>query len=179
MRCSKPPSASCTANVVFAPTEAGHLSATLNFNDSATNSPQAVALTGYAPGGTFTISPINPTVAVNGTLQFTASAAATWTASCGTIGSSSGVYTAPATAQSCTVKGTATSGGATASTTVTVTSSTGQLAVTPSSVSVHAIGTAQFSANQSVTWTTSCGSISSSGLFTAPASSATCTITAT
>jgi trimeric autotransporter adhesin len=44
-------SGSCTANVVFAPTAAGNRSATLNFNDGATNSPQMVTLTGYAPGG--------------------------------------------------------------------------------------------------------------------------------
>lgn len=172
-------SASCTANVVFAPIAAGHLSATLNFNDSATNSPQAVVLTGYAPGGTFTISPLNPTVSVNGKLQFTASASSSWTATCGTIGSSTGLYTAPATAQTCTVKGTATSGGQTASTTVTVTTGSGQVTITPASVSLHAIGLAQFTANQSVTWSTSCGSITSAGLFTAPVATETCTIKAT
>lgn len=172
-------SASCTANVVFAPTISGNLSATLNFNDSATNTPQKVVLTGYAPGGTLTISPVNPSVVVNGSLQFTASAPSTWTATCGTIGSSTGLYKAAATTGSCTVKATATSGGQTASTTVTVTASSGQLTVTPANVSLHAIGTKQFTANQSVTWSSSCGSISSSGLFTAPVANETCTIKAT
>lgn len=172
-------SASCTANVVFAPTTGGSRSATLNFNDSATNSPQVVTLTGYAPGGTFTISPLNPSVAVNGNIQFTASAAATWTATCGTIGASTGLYTAPTSAGSCTVKGTATSGGATASTTVTVTASSGTLTVSPASVSLHAIGTAQFTASQAVTWSTTCGTISGTGLFTAPVATETCTIKAT
>ncbi|HEY1580287.1 MAG TPA: choice-of-anchor D domain-containing protein [Terracidiphilus sp.] len=172
-------SASCTASIVFKPTAAGTRTATLSFTDSATNSPQTVALSGTGSSTTLTISPMNPSVAVNGTLQFTASAPSTWTATCGTVGASSGLYTAPASTGSCTVKATATSGGQTASTTVTVTASSGQVTVTPASVSLHAIGTAQFSANQAVTWSTSCGSISSTGLFTAPVATETCTIKAT
>jgi outer membrane protein assembly factor BamB len=52
---------------------------------------------------------------------------------------------------------------------------------------MHAIGTVQFLANQSVTWAATCGSITTSGVFTAPAASAiiapatsvTCTIKGT
>ena len=172
-------SSSCTALVVFKPTASGTRSATLSFTDSATNSPQTVALSGTGTSTTLTISPVNPTVAVNGTLQFTASAPSTWTATCGTIGSSSGLYTAPASTGSCSVKATATSGGQTASTTVTVTAGSGSVTITPGSVSLHAIGTAQFTANQSVTWSASCGSISSSGLYTAPVATESCTIKAT
>ena len=172
-------SASCVASVVFKPTAGGTRSATLSFTDSAANSPQVVALSGTGTSSTLTISPLNPTVAVNSTLQFTASAPSSWTASCGTIGSSTGLYTAPATTGSCTVKATATSGGQTASTTVTVTAGSGSLTISPTSVSLHAIGTAQFTANQSVTWSASCGSITSAGLYTAPVATETCTIKAT
>ena len=173
------PSASCSANIIFAPTTAGARSAILRFTDSASGSPQSVALSGTGTSG-FTLSPQNPTLAVNGTLQFTASAAATWAASCGTIGSTTGLYKAPATASSCTVKATATNGsGQTASTTVTVTTSTNQVTITPSKAALHAIGQLQFTANQAVTWSTSCGTISTTGLFTAPASAATCNIKAT
>ncbi len=168
-------SASCTATIVFSPTAVGTRTATLNFTDSATNSPQHVTLSGTGASG-FTIAPLNPSVAVNGTLQFTASATATWTASCGTI-TSGGLYKAPATTGSCKV--TATGTGGTASTTITVTASTGTITVTPATVAVHAIGQVQFTASQAATWSTSCGSISTSGLFTAPTTAGTCTIKAT
>lgn len=168
-------STSCTAAVVFKPTAAGTRTATLNFTDSGAGSPQFIALSGTGAGA-FTIAPLNPTVAVNGTLQFTATYAATWTTTCGTIGSSTGLYTAPATAASCMVTGTASTG--TASTTVTVSASVGQVQITPSLIALHAIGQTQFTANQSVIWSTSCGTINSSGLFTAPATETNCTITA-
>lgn len=167
-------SASCTATIVFSPTATGMRTATLNFTDSASGSPQTVALTGTGASG-FAISPLNPSVAVNGTLQFTASATATWTASCGTI-TSGGLYKAPATTGSCKV--TATGSGGTASTTVTITASTGTITVTPATVAMHAIGQVQFTASQAATWSTTCGSISASGLFTAPATAGTCTIKA-
>jgi len=83
------------------------------------------------------------------------------------------------------VKGTATSGGATASTTVTVAANSGTLTIAPTTVQLHAIGQNQFTANQSVTWSATCGSINSTGLFTAPTAAAiapatttTCTIKA-
>ena len=125
----------------------------------------------------FSTSPLNPSVAVNTTRQFSASATATWNASCGSIGSTTGLFTAPATTGSCTITAAAT-GGQTASTTATITSSSGQVTITPSTVALHAIATEQFSANQSVTWSTSCGTISASGLFTAPTISNICTIKA-
>jgi len=50
--------------------------------------------------------------------------------------------------------------------------------ITPLNVALHAIGQAQFTANQSVTWSTSCGTISTSGLFTAPTSAGACSIKA-
>ena len=45
-------SASCTANIIFAPTVSGTRTATLNFNDNASPSPQTVALSGLGTGGT-------------------------------------------------------------------------------------------------------------------------------
>jgi len=169
----------CTASIIFKPTAAGTRTATLGFTDSSTNSPQSVSLTGTGSTAAFSISPLTPTVTVGGAVQFTASAGATWTTTCGTIESSTGLYTAPATAESCTVTATATSGGATASTIVTVTASTGKVTISPPSVALHAIGQTQFTANTGVTWSTSCGSITSAGLFTAPATNTNCTIKAT
>ena len=133
---------------------------------------------GTAGGSVFSISPLNPTLIEGRTQQFTASAAATFAATCGTI-SSSGFYTAPMTAESCTVTAAATDGsGKTASTGVTVTGSS--LAISPANPSVFALGSQQFTANMAVTWSTSCGSISgSSGLFKAPSAAASCKVTAT
>lgn len=130
------------------------------------------------PSQGFTIAPLNPSVAANATQQFTASAAVSWTASCGSIGSASGLFTAPATAGACTIMATATDGsGHTTSTTASITA--GQFSVTPSSVALHGIAQQQFSASFAATWSTSCGGITSTGLFTAPDAAGTCTITAT
>ena len=136
-------------------------------SDSITSTPQGIVL-----------APLNPSISVNATQQFTASAAVGWAASCGSIGAASGLFTAPAIAGSCTITAKATDGtGRTASTVATIT--TGQFSVTPAAVALHAIGKQQFSANFAATWSTSCGIISSTGLFTAPTTAGACTITAT
>ncbi len=167
---------SCTATIYFKPSAAGARAAILSFTDSAASSPQGVALWGF--GGTIlTILPQNPSVAVNGTLHFTSSVASTWTASCGGIGSD-GTFTAPAGSGSCNVQATATDGsGQTAATTVSVTP--GAVIITPSAVRLHAMNTQTYTANQPVAWSATCGSVSESGLFTAPPKVATCAITAT
>ena len=77
--------------------------------------------------------------------------------------------------------------GSTASKTVTVqpASLPVSVSISPSSTTVSSGGTAQFAAtvtntsNQAVTWTTTAGSISGTGLFAAPAVSTTTTITVT
>jgi hypothetical protein len=167
--------ASCTATLVFKPSAIGARSAGLSFMDSAVSSPQTVVLSGF--GGTLlTIAPQTPTVVANGTVHFTSTVASTWTASCGSIGND-GTFTAPATAGSCTVVATATDGsGQTASTSVTV--APAFVTITPDSARLHALNAQTFTANQPVTWSASCGTISSAGVFAAPASAATCTITA-
>ncbi len=143
----------------------------------ATSSPHYTVWGGdtIVAASSFTVSPSSVSVNVGATQQFTASAAATWATSCGSI-SSSGLFTAPSTTGTCTITAT-NSSGTKATATATVTSA--QLSVTPSSVALHAIANQQFSANFAATWSTSCGAISSAGLFTAPATAGTCTITAT
>ena len=124
----------------------------------------------------YAISPLNPTLSEGGTLQFTANAASTWSASCGSI-SASGLFTAPLVQQACTVTGMATDGsGHTASTSVNITS---PITISPAGATTVVNQTQQFSANVAVNWTASCGTISSAGLFTAPATAGSCTITAT
>jgi PQQ-like domain len=129
-----------------------------------------------AASATYTISPLNPTVSEGGTKQFSASKASTWAATCGSI-SSSGLFTAPLSQPACKVTGTATDGsGNTASTSVSITS---PITISPSGATTVVGKTQQFTANVAVSWAASCGSISGAGLFTAPASPNTCTITAT
>ncbi len=133
--------ASCAVNVTFRPGASGGFSANLVFTDSAAGSPRAVALSGSSSSNSgFTINPMNPVVVVNEALQFSATTDVTWSASCGSIGSTSGVYTAPSTTGSCTVTATETGGThATDSTLVKVNSSpsSGKLAVYPTTAAVY------------------------------------------
>lgn len=125
---------------------------------------------------TYKISPLNPTVSEGATQQFTASAASTWTASCGSI-TASGLFTAPLQQTACTITGKASDGsGHTASTLANISS---PVTITPASATTLVNQTQSFSANVAVTWAASCGSIDGSGLFTAPATAGSCTITAT
>ena len=126
----------------------------------------------------FTMSPTQVSLAENANQQFTATVAATWNTTCGTIGTGTGLFTAPLTPGSCTITATAADGTArTATATATVTS---PITITPANSNFYALGKLQFSANMGVTWSTSCGSIvSTSGLFTSPSTAGTCTIKAT
>ena len=136
----------------------------------------AIATDTIGPSGVFTISPTSATVSEGATQQFTASASATWTVSCGSV-TSSGAYTAPLTPSPCTIAATATDGSGQMASAVATTSS--PITLTPATVNLHALNTQSFTSSQPATWTASCGSISSSGLFTAPASPGNCTLTAT
>ena len=189
------PVGTCTASVVFKPSASGARAATLAFTDTATNSPQSVALSGTGAVASFSISPTNPTVAESGTVQFSATTAVTWTASCGTI-SAAGLYTAPTVTESCSVTARQTaSPNATQSTTVTVTGAqTGTLAIYPASAAVVASSQQVFQAqlsgvpdSNSLSYSvdgvnggnSTVGTITNQGLYTAPAADGTHTITVT
>ena len=139
------------------------------------------------------ITPANVSIQAGGTQQFTATVtglantSVTWSATAGSI-SNSGLYTAPTAAGSYTVTATsAADASESASATVTVTSSAVPIAVSisPALVSLAAGGTQQFAVtvtgtgNSSVTWSASGGTISSAGLYTAPATAGTYSVTAT
>ena len=126
--------------------------------------------------------------AVQGTGNY--SSAVTWSASGGAI-SSSGVFTAPASAGTVTVTATSSedaSKSGTASVTVQASASTiTSVAVTCTPASVTVSGASQCSAtvqgtgsySSAVTWSASGGKITLGGLFTAPATASTVTVTAT
>jgi len=142
---------------------------------------------------TVSVSPKTPTLLTNGTQTFTAtvtggpagtSTAVTWSANGGTI-DQTGAYTAPATAGTYTVTATSQADD-TKSDTATITV-TAPIAVTisPKTENLTVGASHQFTAtvtgttNTAVTWTASGGGISTSGLYTAPATTGTYTVTAT
>jgi hypothetical protein len=109
----------------------------------------------------------------------------TWSCSGGSI-TTAGLYTAPTTAGTYTVTVTSqanTSKYATA--TVTVTAPTIGITISPTSASLATGGTKQFTdtvtgtTNTAVTWSCSGGSITTSGLYTAPTTAGTYTVTVT
>jgi hypothetical protein len=134
----------------------------------------------------------NATSQCNATVQGTGSysSAVTWSASKGTI-NAGGLFTAPASAGTVTVTATSTQDSTksgTASVTVQLTPPTitsVQVTCNPSIVNTNATsqcsatvqGTGSYSS--AVKWSASEGTINSSGLFTAPASAGTVTVTAT
>ncbi len=151
------------------------------------------------PAVTVTVSPATATVNAGLTVQFTAAVAnisntaVTWTVSGGGTISTGGLYTAPATPPSGAVTVTATSQADTsASGSVTVTVKPAiTVTVSPATASVNAGLTQQFTVavanttNANVTWAvvggSANGTISASGLYTAPATppSGAVTVTAT
>ena len=190
-------SASCAVGVVFKPAASGTRSANLVFTDTASNNPQTVPLSGSGNGTTFTIQPTNPTVTEGGTLQFSATTSVTWTASCGTIGSTSGSYTAPFAAESCTVTARETaSPNSTVSTVAKVTApSGGTLTIYPSSADVVS-GTQQifqaqlskvpdtahsltYSVDGVVGGNSTTGTITNQGVYTAPSATGNHTVSVT
>jgi beta-lactamase superfamily II metal-dependent hydrolase len=138
------------------------------------------------------IAPATATISTGGTAQFTATVtgttttSVTWTCTGGSV-SASGLYTAPASAGTYTVKATSTADPTkSASATVTVTATVPvSVAITPATASLGTGATQQFTAtvtgssNTAVTWTCTGGTVSTSGLYTAPATAGTYTVKAT
>ena len=147
---------------------------------------------GFRWGVKVSISPVSATLPPSGTQQFTATVSGsrndgvTWSATGGNV-SSTGLYTAPATSGTYTVTATSEANTAeSASATVSVTSApVVAVSISPGSASLLTDGTQQFTANvtgtsnTAVTWSTTGGSVSTGGLYTAPATAGTYTVTAT
>jgi sugar lactone lactonase YvrE len=188
--------ASCTLSILFQPTASGTRSASIAITDNAAASPQSVSLTGTTIV-TVQVAPATVNLVPGGTQQFTATVggvtntSVTWSISgtgcsgsaCGSV-SSQGLYTAPTSATSTfTVTVTATSvADATKSASATVTVQAVSVSIAPTSATVSAGLSAQFTAtvtgatNTAVTWqvngiangNATFGTISASGLYTAP-----------
>ena len=139
------------------------------------------------------ISPTSAVVVAGGQQQFTATVSGprkgvTWSTTGGTI-SSKGLYTAPSTAETDTVTATSTADptkSASATVTVTANQQTVSVSIQPTSATVKVGQQQQFTAtvtgtmNTAVTWSvTGAGTVSQAGLYSAPATPETDTVTAT
>jgi uncharacterized protein (DUF1800 family) len=133
-------------------------------------------------GGTpQTISPVTVTLNLGAAQQFTSTGATNWTATAGSV-STSGLYTAPATMPTPnTATVTATGPNGSASATVTLVNGTPQT-ISPTAATLNLNATQQFTSAGATGWTATAGTVSTSGLYTAPASwpgSGNATVTAT
>ena len=159
-----------SAGLFTAPTAAGTYTVTAT-DSNGNHASAAVNVTTIA----LSISPTSANLSAGQTQQFTANAAVTWSATGGTI-TSAGLYTAPAAAGTYTITATDSTGNH-ASAAVNVTAIA--LSVSPTTASLSAGQTQQFTANAAVTWSATGGTITSSGLYTAPTAAGTYTVIAT
>jgi hypothetical protein len=178
--------------------------ATVRAIANADNSKIAIATINLVPIAISAVTPGTVSLNAGGTQTFSATAsgsvtsnnAVTWgvscTGTCGSINSNTGAYTAPSpvpSATTVTVTATA-SADPSVSSTATITLNAFTISVSPSGTSLlNPGGTIQYTAtvtgtsNTAVTWSvtcaTACGSVSGTGLYTAPATATTDTVTAT
>jgi hypothetical protein len=197
------PGQSQTLTITFDATSSGTVSGALSLVTNASTSPvvvplEANAAAAVAPVTSITISPASPTAIVNSTIPFSATVlgsttnkAVAWKAHAGKI-TSAGVYTALAAPGTDIVTATSVAD-ATKSKSTTVYSVAApstpvvtSVAITPSSATPAASAKIQFTASvqgtvtdKSVTWKASSGTITSAGLYTAPAAASSATVTAT
>ena len=182
-----------SANVYTAPATAGNYTCTATSAANTSVSSTAIPVTVV---GVSISAPIT-TVAANGTLTFTAtvaptgeSQAVTWSCTRGTI-TSAGVYTAPATTGSdtCTAASTAVTTATATTPTITVTAAGATSVTVSGSTSVYATQTDQLTAtvvptgSPAVVWSiqegATGGTITTGGLYTAPAAAGTYHVIAT
>jgi Concanavalin A-like lectin/glucanases superfamily len=193
---------SCTITAGFAPVMAGSFTAAITITTTAFPSAQTILLSGTAPPVEVSVSPVTMTLNSGQAAQLTATVtnasnkALTWSISPVGVGSisTSGLYTAPAiiaTAQTVTVTATSVADTkASSSSTMTLAPSVA-VSVSPATMALNSGQDGQLTAtvtnasNKAVTWSISpvgVGSISTSGLYTAPAiitTAQTVTVTAT
>jgi len=181
-----------SAGLYTAPATAGTYHVKVTSQADTTKSAQATVTVTAPASVSVTISPTSSSLNTNGTQQFsdtvtgTSNTAVTWSVveSGGGSVSSTGLYTAPATAGTFHVKVTSqadTTKSAQATVTVTVPTSVA-ISISPTSSSLSTGGTQQFTdtvtgtSNTAVTWSvveSGGGSVSSTGLYTAPATAGT------
>ncbi len=115
-----------------------------------------------------TIVPSAVALKLGGNQQFVSASATAWSAANGTI-TSAGLYTAPNSLPAGGLD-TVTATGPNGSATATVTLTANQQTISPSVVSVNLSATQQFTSLNATTWTSTYGTVTSTGLYSAPAS---------
>jgi hypothetical protein len=189
------------AGAFTAPKNTGTVSITATSNADPTKFASAnITVTATPPSVTsVAVSPLSASTTTSGVLPFTATVqgttsnkSVTWSASAGSI-TVAGVFTAPKSPGTVSITATSTADPTkSASARVTITApappapTVTSVAISPLSATTTTGGTLAFTAtvqgttsNKSVTWTTSLGSITSSGTYTAPATVGSAKITAT
>jgi hypothetical protein len=149
----------------------------------------AIGCGGSANEITVVVSPESALVEISGTIQFSATVIGSankivgWSASCGTI-TASGLYSAPDEPGACMVTATSQADNTKhASATVTITPPV-LVTISPASITIGTGETQHFTAtvtgpsDVSVIWSANCGTVSTSGLYTAPKTPGTCTVVA-
>src|SRR6185369_6770617 len=200
------PNQTHTFSVKFSAQGAGTVDGSLAIMTDAAHRPVVASLKGHGTKSSPTVTSVSvtPTVATaepSAKVQFQAAVQGTttndavqWTATMGTV-SATGVYTAPASAGTGTVTATSVADPSKsasavvtvkAPTTVPTGSGVNSVAITPASASTTAGGTLTLTAsvsgtttNRAVTWRTSSGCISASGVYKAPTTAGTSIVTAT
>ena len=141
----------------------------------------SVMFTPSGPPPPQSIAPTTVSVNLGATQQFTSANATGWAATAGTI-SSAGLYTAPATMPTTNpVTVTATGPGGSASAKITIVNPNAPT-IAPAAVTMNLGSTQQFTSNAATTWAAVAGTVTSSGLYTAPSiypAAGTDTVTAT
>ena len=175
-----------------APSSAGTYTVTATSAADSTKSASAVVTVSQPTQVSISVSPSTVSLSTGGQKQFTASVsgssntAVTWAASGGSV-TSGGLYTAPSSAGTYTVTATSAADSTKSASAVVTVSQPAQVSVSisPTTASISTGAQKQFAAsvsgstNTAVTWTASGGSVTSGGLYTAPSSAGTYTVTAT
>jgi hypothetical protein len=180
-----------TTGLYTAPSTAGTYTVTATSAADSTKSASSTITVSQPTQVAISVSPGTANVQTGGQQQFTASVFGTsntgvaWKATGGTV-TTTGLYAAPSTAGTYTVTATSAADSTkSASSTITVSQPTQVLiSVSPGTASLQAGGQQQFTAmisgtsNTAVTWTASGGTITTSGLYTAPTAAGTYTVKA-
>jgi hypothetical protein len=181
-----------TTGLYTAPSTAGTYTVTATTAADSTKSASATITVSQPAQVSISVSPYTANIQTGGQQQFTASVLGTsntgvgWKANGGTV-TTTGLYTAPSTAGTYTVTATSAADSTkSASATITV-SQPAQvwISVSPGSASIQTAGQQQFTAsvlgtsNTGVAWKANGGTVTTTGLYTAPSTAGTYTVTAT
>jgi len=181
-----------SGGIYTAPSSAGTYTVTATSAADSTKSASAVVTVSQPVQVSVSISPTTATLSSGAQKQFTASVlgstntAVTWAASGGTV-TVGGLYTAPSSAGTYTVTATSAADSTKLASAVVTVSQPVQVfvSISPTTATLSTGAQKQFTAsvsgstNTAVTWTASGGTVTSSGMYTAPSSAGTYTVTAT